>query len=547
MPEVLHQVVVAVDNNKHCGVSDDCDGTKKITTGNQRQAEPASRQTSPLPVSTGGTRMTNRLTLGVTTIGDLLLRRKVSETDSGKPLDGISLCIPVYQRPYKWTTKNAYQLLDDIQDAMSANRETYRVGTLILHHDEEDGTYNIVDGQQRTITFALLLRAFGEEDDAIPFLGQGLSNNALNRRNVVKNYEALRRRASQIDEDRDRKDLLAYIEGNCEMIVVITENLSEAFQFFDSQNARGKALYPHDLLKAFHLREMADATEAETERIVKTWEDLDQEKLARLLSEYLYRLKVWVKGERPAKLDEGNIDLFKGVTSRDSYPYAQYYKGAFAYADAVNSSHVPFVAGVQSLSRFQIDAPIIAGRPFFEYAKHYFDVLADVQNNDRYEGYYFNDNEIVKTLDLKKYRNGVGNRITRLMFDTAVLLYVDRFCPAILPKADSEYLDQFVVLAFVWAYSMRAQYRNVGWLVAQNYVSGEPNKDVANAFNIYKVIAESDSPSALMGRLSEMIDPLSEDMVAADTEHMHDRDDEDGIYQNYLHFFRAKNFWKGQR
>ena len=83
--------------------------------------------------------MTNRLTLGVTTIGDLLLRRKVSETDSGQPLDGISLCIPVYQRPYKWTTKNAYQLLDDIQDAMSANRETYRVGTLILHHDERTG------------------------------------------------------------------------------------------------------------------------------------------------------------------------------------------------------------------------------------------------------------------------------------------------------------------------------------------------------------------------------------------------------------------------
>ena len=24
MPEALHQVVVAVDNNKHCGVSDDC-------------------------------------------------------------------------------------------------------------------------------------------------------------------------------------------------------------------------------------------------------------------------------------------------------------------------------------------------------------------------------------------------------------------------------------------------------------------------------------------------------------------------------------------
>ncbi len=37
------------------------------------------------------------------------------------------------------------------------------MGTLILHVDEKDkATYNIVDGQQRTITFALLLKAMGE-------------------------------------------------------------------------------------------------------------------------------------------------------------------------------------------------------------------------------------------------------------------------------------------------------------------------------------------------------------------------------------------------
>ncbi len=44
---------------------------------------------------------------------------------------------------------------------------------------------------------------------------------------------------------------------------------------------------------------------------LKTWGGTST-RLARLLSECLYRLKVWVKGERPAKLDEA------GVTSRDN-------------------------------------------------------------------------------------------------------------------------------------------------------------------------------------------------------------------------------------
>ena len=33
------------------------------------------------------------------------------------------------------------------------------------------------------------------------------------------------------------------------------KNPDEAFQMFDSQNTRGRALYPTDLLKAFHIRE----------------------------------------------------------------------------------------------------------------------------------------------------------------------------------------------------------------------------------------------------------------------------------------------------
>ena len=92
----------------------------------------------------------NKLTLSITTIGDLLLRQTISNGED--PMQEVYLQIPNYQRPYKWTAQNAIQLLDDIIEAKNTNKERYRVGTLILHKTP-DNRYDIVDGQQRTITF----------------------------------------------------------------------------------------------------------------------------------------------------------------------------------------------------------------------------------------------------------------------------------------------------------------------------------------------------------------------------------------------------------
>lgn len=488
--------------------------------------------------------MDNNLRLGVSSIGDLLYNNRIAKTEDGIPTENVLLKIPEYQRPYKWTAKNANQLLDDIEEALNSNKEVYRVGTLILHFDEKDQSYNIVDGQQRTITFSLLLKCLSNKH--IPFLNQKLTNNSFNLHNVMNNYRTLKRRIEKLADEKDRADLQDYIENRCELIVVITDDLSEAFQFFDSQNARGKALYPHDLLKAYHLREMSGISAFETEHTVKLWENLNQKKLSVFFNEYLYRLKEWVKGNRAFELNEHNIDLFKGVTSRDNHPYAQYYKGAFAYADEMNHSYAPFVTGIQALNPFQLNAPIIAGKPFFEFTKHYYDILEDIQSNDKYEGYFINDNEIVKTLDLRENKNGVGNGITRLMFDTAILLYVDRFCPSKPSKADIEYLEQFVVLAFVWAYSMRAQYKNVGWQVAQNYIMGTAKKDgIVNGFNIYKTVADSDSPRALLSKLADKIEPLSSSNIKAKIDEVDGTNDE-GIYKNFLHFFILHKFWEGK-
>ena len=139
------------------------------------------------------------LQLGVAKIGDLLLRGIISEVNGNKPLENIELVIPNYQRPYKWTAKNAIQLLDDIIEAKNDNKEVYRVGTLILHYDKDNDIYNIVDGQQRVTTFALLLLALLEEKE-IKFLNQQVTDNPYTRENVANNYRAFERRRDAMAE-----------------------------------------------------------------------------------------------------------------------------------------------------------------------------------------------------------------------------------------------------------------------------------------------------------------------------------------------------------
>ena len=500
----------------------------------------------------------NSLTLSITTIGDLLLRKTI--TNGEEPIKDVELCVPPYQRPYKWTARNAIQLLDDIIDAKNSNKERYRVGTLILHKTKGKEQYDIVDGQQRIITFSLLLTALGE--NSIGVLKQKIYDNTYNVHNIANNYNALFRRVglkpidsdSAVEHQREMERLKDYIENRCELIVVITTDVSEAFQFFDSQNARGKALYPHDLLKAYHLREMNNISEDETERIVKDWEQVSQRDLANFFGNYLYRIKEWVAGNKANILNEHNIHMFKGVTRSARTPYAQFYKSAYCYADMVNSSAMPFVSGSRNVNAFQLDTPIIAGKPFFEYTKHYYNILKDIQNNNKYEGFYINDNIIVKTLD-RHFKKGIGNGITRLMFDASVLLYVDRFCPETYPtKEDIDLFEQFVIYAFIWAYSLRAQYTNLGWLSAQNYIMGWSEK--INTFNKYKLIAKQDTPTSLLSALADKLNPLSNNDIkdgwaqecyeySGDGKALKElKDKNDGVYKNYLFFFQINGYYK---
>lgn len=68
--------------------------------------------------------------------------------------------IPEYQRAYSWTILQCDKLWQDIETFLeSDNEDPYFFGTVIIDCSNNKGELHLIDGQQRTTTFLLLLKA----------------------------------------------------------------------------------------------------------------------------------------------------------------------------------------------------------------------------------------------------------------------------------------------------------------------------------------------------------------------------------------------------
>jgi len=179
----------------------------------------------------------------------------------------LNLSIPEYQRPYKWSVQSIDTMLWDInnaiQQSLTFSDYKYRIGSIILH--KSDQILDVVDGQQRLISLTLISKYLdGNFDNAIL---QTKFFDKSTQKHIHDNYIHIREWFSLRDKDTEESFKKA-LSDVLEMVVIQVRKESEAFQLFDSQNTRGRALDPHDLLKAFHLREMKnDKYEMENGRL----------------------------------------------------------------------------------------------------------------------------------------------------------------------------------------------------------------------------------------------------------------------------------------
>ena len=228
--------------------------------------------------------------------------------------------IPEYQRPYVWTPDNVNDLLEDLWFAYENSPEDeYFVGSLVLKKVTQStfDEYEVLDGQQRLTTFALLFTILKEKakDER---LKRTLAESLFQEENPYKNIPERSRIVYKIRGDSDKflrefiqngnkrldgkdvsvkntinaietiekffknknniEDFAKFLLNKVVFIYVATEDREDAFRLFTILNNRGIPLTNADILKAINIGEIEKSGNKKlAEEYAKKWEDIQNE------------------------------------------------------------------------------------------------------------------------------------------------------------------------------------------------------------------------------------------------------------------------------
>lgn len=370
--------------------------------------------------------------------------------------------IPDYQRPYKWSQKNVNQLIDDI--LYFKDYSEYRLGTLVLHSEDiKNEKLNIVDGQQRIITISLLLyqlmneevysQIFNEElkISITKFLEKRQFNDFLTKKHIIENLKVIRHRLVDFT-----KETVMFLLDKCKFVVITLYDISESFQFFDSQNARGKELAPHDLLKAFHLRAIDNMSEEDKMNLI-TWENYTTNKLEALFL-MLYRIKHWIEAKEARYFTSQDVGTFKGLNANENkLPYQKIFTIAQCYTALYNQDIARRLDRNKLEYPHQIDQVTINGSLFFDMIRYYHDKVDEL-----YTIMCDINSEVMDAVN--SLNRGSGDKYIRLLFDAACLFYYDKFGENNLKRA----MD----IIFAWAYGKRLRSHTIKLATIDNLARG---------------------------------------------------------------------------
>lgn len=228
--------------------------------------------------------------------------------------------VPRFQRPYAWEIEQVTDFWDDL----ISNDEPYFLGSFIfnLEHEKEDGYVDVIDGQQRLLTITILMAVirnvaltvdskeaelFQRQDIAIEdwegrssyrikpaetletFFAKYIQSNAedisqakptsAEEKRVLINYEFLLEKVQGEINRFQRKDdkiltLQQLRKKLRELMVINIEILREedAYDIFETTNARGMALSVGDLLKNLIFKNIKPGRDRDNAKEV--WKDI---------------------------------------------------------------------------------------------------------------------------------------------------------------------------------------------------------------------------------------------------------------------------------
>lgn len=243
-----------------------------------------------------------------------------AEVKSITKLKDYFFIVPDYQREYVWKVDDQVeQFLIDIENEFepkSDNQKSYFIGSIIIV--ENNGKFDVIDGQQRLTTIILSLCAFrdmlkpleldSKQKKYLQTIQELLSDFDINtdesKLRLELQYEESKDFLSKLIENQvfeefetasikkmkaayerlkshfelylleDIESLICFVRfflTKIELVLIESENLSSALKIFETINQRGSGLNAMDLVKNLLF---SQANEVDFQKIKETWKEI---------------------------------------------------------------------------------------------------------------------------------------------------------------------------------------------------------------------------------------------------------------------------------
>lgn len=212
----------------------------------------------------------------------------------------LTISIPLYQRPYCWTSSEVEVLLEDIQNIVNKkklNDETIQhfIGSFVIEQSSANNKNYLIDGQQRTTTIFLILLAISKLDSEnntnikqilnrykleLSEEDSGCYRKCLNGDKLTGKENNLIMQYFFIEKYLDDQDISLWIDAVLNQLYavnILVENGENVFEIFESLNSKGKALEPFDLIRNFLVMQFKDGEENFYKDYIKPLETLTKD------------------------------------------------------------------------------------------------------------------------------------------------------------------------------------------------------------------------------------------------------------------------------
>lgn len=254
--------------------------------------------------------------------------------------------IPTYQRGYRWDKQQVTELLNDIYGFMHTSNtqlgEFYCLQPIVVKK-QEDGRFDVIDGQQRLTTFFIIQKCLGKKTFHIEYKREGSAEFLDNIRDYVENektatsanidfffmaeaYATVREWFDQIMKNTDdytlEDEFNTCLGKNCKVIWYEVDDGADAESIFTRLNIGKIPLTNAELIKALFLqksnfKEVKDSAYLRQIEIANEWDNIEKT---------LQDDKVWYfinpsYEEPPATRIEYIFDVISNKTSKDCSNY----------------------------------------------------------------------------------------------------------------------------------------------------------------------------------------------------------------------------------